>query len=127
MEANTELALRYHAAVASGAIGADLAAYLTPDFVHHELPNLFFPDGNLSDLPAVLAAAERGQGKLASQTYRVRNTVACGDTVALEIEWTGTLKSGPTLRAHIATFLDFRDGKICGQRNYDCYEKLPDL
>jgi ketosteroid isomerase-like protein len=28
------------------------------------------------------------------------------------------------LRAHIAAFLDFRDGKIIAQRNYDCYERL---
>jgi ketosteroid isomerase-like protein len=26
------------------------------------------------------------------------------------------------MRAHIAAFLEFRDGKIVAQRNYDCYE-----
>lgn len=28
------------------------------------------------------------------------------------------------LRARIAAFLEFRDGKIIAQRNYDCYERL---
>jgi len=28
------------------------------------------------------------------------------------------------LRAHIAAFLEFRDGRIIAQRNYDCYELL---
>jgi ketosteroid isomerase-like protein len=26
------------------------------------------------------------------------------------------------MRAHIAAFLEFRDGRIVAQRNYDCYE-----
>lgn len=51
------------------------------------------------------------------------------DFVALEVLWTGTLavafgtipESGQ-MRAHFAMFLEFRDGKIVAQRNYDCFE-----
>jgi ketosteroid isomerase-like protein len=77
----------------------------------------------------MLAGAERGQGLLSSQRYAVRHTVAEGDSVALEIDWTGTLAvplanlpAGATMRAAIGAFLTFRDGRIVSQRNYDCYE-----
>jgi ketosteroid isomerase-like protein len=111
--------------------GDALAAYFTPDAVHRELPNLLFPQGMTRDVAGLEEAAEAGQGKMASQTYEVRNAVEAGDTVALEVLWTGTLAvdlgtlpAGHVMRAHIATFLDFRDGRIAGQRNYDCYEPL---
>ncbi len=49
----------------------------------------------------------------------------------VEVTWSGTpavalgdLAAGPVVRAHIAAFLEFRDGKIIAQRNYDCYERL---
>jgi ketosteroid isomerase-like protein len=61
----------------------------------------------------------------------VISALAAGDHVALEAIWTGTLAAalgrlpaGHTVRAHIAAFLDFRDGKIIAQRNYDCHERL---
>lgn len=34
----------------------------------------------------------------------------------------GTLKGGSEMRAHFATLLEFRDGKIVAQRNYDCFD-----
>jgi ketosteroid isomerase-like protein len=49
--------------------------------------------------------------------------------VVLEVEWTGTLSvplgslpAGGQMRARFAVFLDFRDGKIAQQRNYDCFQ-----
>ena len=66
---------------------------------------------------------------MAAQRFEVRHAVAEGDRVAMETFWTGTLRAGvgslPTggaMRANFAVFLDFRDGKIVGQRNYDCFE-----
>jgi hypothetical protein len=47
----------------------------------------------------------------------------------MELLWTGTLDIalgplpiGADIRAHFAVFLEFRDGRIIGQRNYGCYE-----
>jgi ketosteroid isomerase-like protein len=47
----------------------------------------------------------------------------------LEVIWTGTLAvpmatlaAGAEMRAHFAVFLDFRDGKIAAQHNYDCFD-----
>jgi len=55
--------------------------------------------------------------------------VASGDQVALEVVWTGTIRqnTGPfvadqTLRARFALFMEFRDGRIVRQRNYDCFD-----
>ncbi|MCI3931929.1 nuclear transport factor 2 family protein [Streptomyces sp. AN091965] len=128
-ESPTDIAVRYHRAVGAGVTGDELAAFFTADVVHHELPNLLFPKGVVRDLPGILEAAEAGRGTLRRQTYDIRNAVACGDKVALEVEWTGelavplgTLPAGHVLRARIAAFLDFRDGRISAQRNYDCYE-----
>lgn len=50
----------------------------------------------------------------------------------LDVAWEGDLAipfsavpAGATLRAHIAMFLEFLDGRIIHQRDYDCYEHLP--
>ena len=128
---NVDTAIRYHRAVSGFAVGQELAAFFHPDATHHELPNALFPDGNVSDLTRMCAAAEAGRATLSAQNFEVISALAVGDYVALEAIWTGTLAvqlgdlpAGHTLRAHIAAFLEFRDGKIITQRNYDCYERL---
>jgi len=51
-----------------------------------------------------------------------------GDDMAVELEWAGvlaepvmSLPAGYEMKAYVAMFLTFRDGKIVSQRNYDCY------
>ncbi|MFB8245600.1 nuclear transport factor 2 family protein [Streptomyces sp. NPDC055952] len=124
-------ALRYHEAVARLAAPEELAEFLHPDMTHSQLPNTLFPTGADRDLTETLSASARARTLLAAQSYDVVNAVADGDQVALEIKWSGTLAvgfgelpAGHVLRAHIAAFLDFRDGRIVAQRNYDCYEPL---
>ncbi len=55
--------------------------------------------------------------------------MADGDRVVIEAVWVGTLAmpveaipAGGEMRAYFAMFLEFRDGKIVAQRNYDCFE-----
>ncbi|AIS02365.1 hypothetical protein SGLAU_32155 [Streptomyces glaucescens] len=124
-------ALRYHEAVARLAAPEELAEFLHPDMIHSQLPNAVFPAGAERDLAETLAASARARTLLSDQSYEVINAVACGDQVALEIRWSGTLAvgfgdlpEGHVMRAHIAAFLEFRDGRIVAQRNYDCYEPL---
>ncbi|MCD0483683.1 nuclear transport factor 2 family protein [Streptacidiphilus sp. ASG 303] len=126
-----DLAVRYHDAVAAGASGEELARFFTPDAVHRELPNLLFPDGAVRDVAGLCEAAERGLRRLSGQRFEVLDAVASDDRVALEVRWEGVLAeamgplpAGHVLRAHIATFLEIRDGRIAAQRNYDCYEPL---
>lgn len=122
-------ARRYLAALESGAVGDDLAAFFTPDVEQIEFPNRLMPAGARRDLVALLGGAVRGQQVMRGQTFAIRHAVAAGDDVALEVVWTGTLAvpigtpaAGDEMRAHFGVFLTFRDGKIGSQRNYDCFD-----
>ena len=132
---NLEIARCYLAAIEAStdttstneAGGADM--FFAPDVVQEEFPNRFVPTGARRELAALRAAAERGRAVLSGQRYHVRAAYAVGETVILEVLWVGilaiavgTLAAGQEMRAHFAVFLEFRDGKIVRQRNYDCFE-----
>ncbi len=126
---NLELARQYLKAIESGASAEDMTQFFAPDVIVEIFPSKFFPNGSRDNLAGVLAAVERGKKAITSQTYAVRNALSSGDQVALEIDWTGTLAvpfqtipAGGKMRAHFAAFLQFKNGKIISQRNYDCYE-----
>ena len=124
-----DLARRYLEAIASGMTGDELADFFAADVVQEEFPNRFLPQGARRDLPAILDAAARGRAAMSSQSYRIVHAVANGDDLAMEVEWEGTLavpigqlSAGAKMRARFAVFLEYRDGKIAAQRNYDCFE-----
>ena len=125
---NLEIARRYLGAIGHGEPGGNLA-FLAEDVVQEEFPNRLLPQGAVRDLAALREAAERGRKVMAAQMYEILNEVASGNQVALEVQWTGTLAipfgslpAGGQMRARFAIFLEFRDGKIVRQRNYDCFE-----
>ena len=67
---------------------------------------------------------------MTGQKYLITNEMAEGEQAALEVEWTGTLAvsfrslpSGSQRKAYFAMFLEFEEGKIVRQRNYDCFER----
>lgn len=122
---NLALARQYLKTIESGST-AELAQFFAPEVIVEIFASKFFPNGSRDNLAGIRAAAERGKKVLTSQ---IRNALANGDQVALEIDWTGTLAvpfqtipAGGQMRAHFAAFLQFKDGKIISQRNYDCYE-----
>jgi ketosteroid isomerase-like protein len=128
MSDNLALAREYVAALERGDVGEGLRRFFTRDFRQIEYPNRLNPKGQLSDLASALERSERGKGIMKSQRYEILNVVAADDSVAVEVRWTGVLaKEIPGLpgemRAHFAFFLDFREGKIVRQRNYDCFEQ----
>jgi ketosteroid isomerase-like protein len=106
-----------------------LAPFFTPDVAVHELPNRLVPQGRLragKDLAEAVAAAPR---VLSAQRYQVHRAVESGDTVVLDVSWSGTLKVplgqtaiGGTVRARISMWVRFRGGQICEQTNFDCYD-----
>jgi len=126
---NVDLARRYVAAVESGAPFAEIEPFFAPELVQEEYPNLVVKNGITRDLAAIRDAAMRGRQVMTSQRYEILSAIESGDDVALEVQWSGTLAiafgtipAGGTMRARLAIFLKFRDGKIVRQHNYDCYD-----
>jgi ketosteroid isomerase-like protein len=126
---NLETARNYLRAIEQGETGEALARFFTPDVTHEEFPNRLSRHGRRSNLAGMLEDAEKGQKVLASQHYEIQHEIESGECVALEVLWTGTvavavagLPAGGEMRAHFAVFLEFRDGRIAAQRNYDCFE-----
>lgn len=108
---------------------AGVTGFFTPDIIQEEYPNRLNPNGGRSDLAQMQARAERGRGMVRQQTYDVQRVYEQGDTVILEVNWSatfnipiGSLQPGDAMNAKFAVFLDFQDGKIRRQRNYDCFE-----
>jgi ketosteroid isomerase-like protein len=123
------LAKRYLAALEAGATGDALAAFYTDDVVQEEFPNRLLATGAKRDLAALLDGAVRGQKVMTKQRYEILRTVEDGDTIVLEVNWSGTLaipfgnlKAGDEMRARFAVFLDYRGDEIARQHNYDCFE-----
>ena len=126
---NLAVARKYLEAVADGAEGGTLADFFTEDVVQEEFPNRLSPIGAHRDLKAILAAARKGKRTLRAQKFDVVNSIVDGDNVALEVFWSGllaqpvdTLPADTEMRAHISIWLEFRDGKIAKQRNYDSFD-----
>jgi predicted ester cyclase len=126
---NLARAIEWVRAVENGTTGDRLAEFVTTDVVHEDMPNRIFPNGMRYDLAAMRAGAERGKALLPRQRYDILSAIASGNSVAMQLDWSGelavpygSLKAGDELKAHIAIFMEFRDGKICHQRDYGCYE-----
>jgi ketosteroid isomerase-like protein len=126
---NLAIARRYLEALESGAEGSALAEFFTKDVIQEEFPNRLSPIGAHRDLSALLDAAKKGKKTLRAQKYDILNTIVDGDSVALEIVWRGylaqqvdTLPPDSEMRAHLSVWLEFRDGKIARQHNYDCFD-----
>jgi ketosteroid isomerase-like protein len=125
---NVVLAQDYLRAVESMGPAEDVARFYSPEIEFHEFPNRIVPSGRVRRRADLQAAYGQAQKLLRSQRYEVRRIVENGDDVAVELEWTGVLavpamnlSAGHEMRAFVAMFLTFRDGKIVSQRNYDCY------
>ena len=126
---NLAIARRYLEALENGAEGAALAEFFTADAVQEEFPNRLSPIGAHRDLKALLDTARKGKKTLRAQKYDILNSIVDGDSVALEVFWSGylaipvdTLPADSEMRAHLSIWLEFKDGKIARQHNYDCFD-----
>ena len=126
---NLARARAYVAAVERGADAAEMAGFLHPDAVAEAFPNLVTPHGIRYGRDQMLVGPPRGKKLMPDQRYEIHRAFAAGNAVVLEGVWTGTLTipfrelpAGTQLRAHIAMILEFRDGLLIAQRNYDCYD-----
>lgn len=133
-DSNLATARRYLESIENRVDPEELAAFFAPGFIQEEFPNRLLPNGARRDLEALKEAGVRGRQVMSAQRYEVLREIASGDGgngdhVALEVLWTGTLAvpfgsipAGGTMRARFAVFLDFEDGRIVAQRNYDCFD-----
>jgi ketosteroid isomerase-like protein len=128
-QANLETVRTYLAAIESGEAGVLLRSFFTEDIRQIELPNRLNPSGQQSDLAGMLQRSEQGRKVLRSQHYEILSEVVQGSRVAVEAIWKGilavplgTLTPGSEMKAYLAMFFEFRDGRIASQRNYDCFE-----
>jgi ketosteroid isomerase-like protein len=119
----------YLRAIEQGVPFRELATFLTADCVQEEFPNRLTQKGARRTLDDIRAAAERGSKAVEGQRYEVLHAVAQGNTVALEVRWSGrlllpvgSLAPGSTMTARFAMFLDFSGDRIARQRNYDCFD-----
>jgi ketosteroid isomerase-like protein len=128
---NLERAIAWVRAIEQGQTGDALTEFATTDVVHDDMPNRVFPNGSESDLQAMCAASERGRTIMRRQRDDIVSVVGHGNTVAMELDWSAELavpiaglQPGDERRAKVAIFMEFRDGRICYQRDYCCYEPV---
>jgi hypothetical protein len=81
----------------------------------------------------MLAASTTGTNLLTRQCYEVHWLREIENTVVARLTWRGViahdagpLRAGQELAAHIAQFIQIRDGRIVEIETYDCYEPFAD-
>jgi ketosteroid isomerase-like protein len=128
---NLAQARAYLVAVERGANAAEIDRFLHTEVVAEVFPNRITPRGRRYSRDDMLRGPALGKKLLPDQHYEITSAIATGDRVIVEALWTGTLAIafgemavGTPLRAHIAMILEFRDGLLIAQRNYDCYEPI---
>jgi ketosteroid isomerase-like protein len=126
---NLEIVKTYLRAIEDGAPFDELQRFFTDDVVQREFPNQLVPNGATRGLAELAEASARGRKVITAQRFDVKNAIADGDRVALEIIWTGVLAisfgripAGGELVAHFGVFFELRDGRIASQHNYDCFD-----
>jgi hypothetical protein len=85
-------------AIETGARGDEVAQFFAPQAIVEIFPSKFFPPGSRDDLAGIRATADCGKKAVSRQRYEIKNELARGDYVALEIAWTGTLASAVSVQ-----------------------------
>jgi ketosteroid isomerase-like protein len=121
----------YLKAIEESKTADELAVYYSELVEQVEYPNLLIPNGAKRNLNDLKEASLRGKKVLISQNYDIQQSYVVGNTVILEIIWTGKIAlpigqtpSGGQIKAYFAQFIEFEDGKIVRQRTYDCFEQF---
>ena len=123
------IAKNYLKVLKAGKSGNELSMFFHPDVIQTEHPNRLNPKGVVSGLSQILERAEKGKRLLKMQNYEIETAIVSGNTVALQIKWTGvmavsvgTLGAGKTMKAHFAMFIQFENGRIFRQNSYNCFD-----
>ena len=97
----------------------------SPDAEWSELPLPSTPAGQHGDREFLRQVAQRTLAFFPDRQMEIRNLIAQGDQVVLELDWQGTaaatvgsLRAGLPVRFCVATFLTFAGGMIIKQVDY---------
>jgi ketosteroid isomerase-like protein len=125
---NLDKARRYLKAIEDGD-PSFIADVFAADACVDQMPNRIYPKGLRANVSQMAEGFEKGRKIFARQTYKITSEVVSDNVVALEVLWTGklaitfgALAAGSEMRCRSAMFMEFRDGKIVAQRNYDCFD-----
>jgi hypothetical protein len=128
-KSNLEVARRYLKILERDMSDPELPSIFDPEYVFHEKPNRLSPIGRTLPASGLRETTAKAKRIIIEQTYTIKNALAVGDEVALEVDWVGRFNigfastpAGQPIRASIGMFLTFRARKILTQRNYDCYD-----
>jgi ketosteroid isomerase-like protein len=123
------IARALHAALEAGKHGEALRPYFTSDAMTIERPNALKVAGAAMGLEETLRASMAGAANIAKQSYEVHSAVEQDSLAILRLTWTGEIardigpfQKGQVLKAHIAQFIETRDGRVARIETYDCYE-----
>ena len=123
------IAKNYLKALRAGKTSKELALFFHPDVVQIEMPNRLNPKGVTSYFEQILERADKSRRLFKIQTYEIDNALMNNDVVALQVSWmgvmavsVGTLGAGKTMKARFAMFLQFQNGQIIRQTNYNCFD-----
>jgi ketosteroid isomerase-like protein len=120
-------ARRLFAAIEAGDRAALLACY-AENAVQVEHPNRLKPNGDRRSPAAMAEALGRGKQMLRSEHYEIVEAVSAGDSLALQVRWTGVvavpvgaLQPGEEMVCESGIFMRFSGERIAEQHNYDCF------
>ncbi|MCW3462552.1 nuclear transport factor 2 family protein [Chitinophaga nivalis] len=107
----------------------EFAGIFHPDIIQTAYPNQLSNDIKQRNFDNMLESMTTNKLMLKSQQFSVQKALQTGQTLVVEARWTGEIRvdagrfrRGQIMKAFICTIIEFRDGKIYRQRNYDCYE-----
>ncbi|GEP92976.1 Ketosteroid isomerase-related protein [Chitinophaga terrae (ex Kim and Jung 2007)] len=108
---------------------AEYATIFHPNIIQTAYPNLLSEEVKQRNFDVMLESMAINKVILKSQHFSVVKVVETGNTLVVEATWTGEIgvdagkfRRGQVMKAFICSVIEFRDGKIYRQRNYDCYE-----
>jgi hypothetical protein len=108
---------------------AEFARIFHPEVIQTEYPNQLSSEIRQRSLDIMLESMDTNRIILKSQHFSVLKVADAGNILVVEAKWTGEIgvdagqfRRGQVMKAFICTVIEFRDGKIYRQRNYDCYE-----
>lgn len=125
---NSNRAQEYLRSIGAGESIEKVFEFYSPEVVIQRFPNRIAPQGRVPRAADLRAAYELGR-KICN-----RKRTECRGFSRLEMKWRWSwrwsgilavpamgLAAGSEMKAFVAMFLTFREGKIVSQRNYACY------